>query len=203
MTSVAILSRMQKSVISGATAVLASAVVSACGSGGQPGADAVLRTATHKTLSAPYLVVSSGRGRQLLFSPNVTAIKRGGQLAAWTTTTEELTWDRHGRCFARTTEFNRADAPDERRAVAPTKAGNAHLEQRDGTRVVTARETHSDFADTEFESHLDPSGRLAIVRQRSARFGAIPAGRWETARYVYPTAAEFARLVGLPKPRCR
>ena len=60
-----------------------------------------------------------------------------------------------------------------------------------------------DFADTEFEVSLDEGGRAIMARQRGARFGVIPPGRWETSRYRYPTAAQFARLAGgRPRPRC-
>jgi hypothetical protein len=77
-------------------------------------------------------------------------------------------------------------------------------EARDGGRVLAGRDDHTDFADTEFEVFLDHAGRVTVVRQRSAEFGVLPAGRWQTSRYRYPTAAQFARLAGAaPRPRCR
>jgi hypothetical protein len=76
-------------------------------------------------------------------------------------------------------------------------------ETHDGVLVLSGREKHDEGADTEYELYLDASGRLAMLRQRSAEFGVLPASRWATTRYRYPTATEFTRLAGsAPRPRC-
>jgi hypothetical protein len=73
-------------------------------------------------------------------------------------------------------------------------------------RVLSGREEQpkpSDTADAEFELRLDGSGRMAVVRRRPARFGVLSAGRWYSATYRYPNAAQFARAAGpAPRPRC-
>jgi hypothetical protein len=101
------------------------------------------------------------------------------------------------------TDFKRDDARQERQAAWLSKVPYFKPEVRDGVLVLSGRETHSDFADTEYEVSLDAAGQLTMLRQRSAEFGVIPAGRWATTRYRYPTATEFARLAGtVPQPPC-
>ena len=107
----------------------------------------------------------------------------------------------------RSTEFNRDDVRQIRETVAPPHLSKLRVAARNGRRVLSGRLEQpkpSDTADSEFELRLDGSGRLAVLRQRSARFGVIPAGRWYTATYSYSTATQFARAVGrAPRPRCR
>jgi len=80
---------------------------------------------------------------------------------------------------------------------------DVRVEMRDRGRLLVGRERHMDSADTEFEVFLDERGRATTARQRAARFGAVAPGAWETVRYRYPTAAQFAWLVGgRPRPRC-
>jgi hypothetical protein len=83
--------------------------------------------------------------------------------------------------------------------------GGADESQRDAvTDVVAGREEHDEGPDIEYEATLDGRGRLATVQWRAAEFGGQPAGRWFTARYRYPSAAQFASLAGpAPGPRCR
>jgi hypothetical protein len=151
----------------------------ACGRGG---ADESLRDAIAKTRSAPYLVVSSSGGQRLLLSAKLNVIERHGRVLAWTRSAYELTWRENKHCYDRHTEFNRDDVRQQRAAVTHVVAGRQH--------------TSNDTADREYEYTLDSNGRLATVRQRSAEFGAIPAGRWYTARYRYPSASQFASLAG-------
>jgi hypothetical protein len=160
----------------------------ACGCGG---ADESVRQAASKTRSARYLVVSQPGGRRLLISPDLLVIERHGRVVAWTRTADELTWRDNKHCYDRHTEFNRDDVRQMRAAVVPQD-------------LAAGREEHDEGPDVEYESTLDSSGRLATVRWRAAEFGGQPAGRWYTARYRYPSAAQFASLAGpAPGPRCR
>jgi hypothetical protein len=169
----------------------------ACGGGGDD--DEPLRDARAKLAAAPYLQVGD-----VLLSPRLTVIRRGRRVLAWTGVRAELIWSAAHRCYNRRTQFNRDDARQLRAAAAVPGLTEADEHTRDGTRILTGREAHSDFADTEFEVSLDTTGRIALVRQRSARFGVIPPGRWSATRYRYPTAEQFARLAGpAPTPRCR
>jgi hypothetical protein len=170
--------------------------------GGDEG-DEALRRATTQALSAPYLVVTHGGGRELFLSRNLTVIKRRGRVVAWTAANEEFTWRTKPRCYDRRTDFNRDDARQQRRGVVPPKLNDSDVSERSGVRVISAREEHIDFPDTEFELHVDRSDRPTRLRQRSAEFGVIRAGRWQTTRYRYPTRRQFARLAGpAPAPRC-
>jgi hypothetical protein len=180
--------------------IVASVAVVGCGGGA--GGD-VARDAKAKTLSARFLVMSGG-GRELLLSPRLTVIKGHGRVLAWTTPSEEFALRRRKGCYERYTEFNREDVRQQRDAAWPSNTADFDLEERDGVRVLTGREEHTDFADTEFEVFLDDAGRVAMVRERSAEFGVVPSGRWRTSRYRYPTASQFARLAGAaPRTRCR
>lgn len=171
------------------------------GCGGSAG-DA-LEEARAKTLSARHLVVSQSGGRVLYFSPGLTVIKKRGRVLAWTTADEEFTRKANKRCYQRHTDFTRDDVRDQRRAVAPPDVPGVDLEEDNGVRVLAGREKHMDYADTEFEARLDDEGRLAEARYRSARFGVLPASRWATAVYRYPTAEQFRRMAGPPpRPRC-
>jgi hypothetical protein len=169
--------------------------------------DDPLRQATDKTLSAPYLVVSQVGGRELFLSRKQTVIKGRVRVIAWTASTEEFTWRAKKHCYERSTDFNRDDLRQQREALVPRHLSGLRVEERKGVRVLSGREEQpqpSDTADTEFELRLDGSGRLAVVRWRSARFGVLPAGRWYSATYRYPTAAQFAGAAGpAPRPRCR
>lgn len=127
-------------------------------------------------------------------------IKGHRRVIAWTAATEEFTWRATGSCYQRSTDFNRDDLRQEHMAVAPQHLSSLRLDVRNGVRVLSARERHTDSADTEYELRLDHAGRLGVVRQRTATFGVLPAGRWYTATYDYPTAAQFARAAG-PAPR--
>jgi hypothetical protein len=171
--------------------------------GGSEGANA-LRRAADKTRSAPYLVVSQG-AHELFLSRRLTVIKERARVVTWTATTEEFTWRANKRCYQRSTEFNRDDVRQQRENVAPRQLGAVHSSERNGIRVLTGRtEESTDSPDTEYELRLDSSGRLAVVRQRSARFGVLPPGRWSTAKYRYPSAERFALAAGpAPRPRCR
>jgi hypothetical protein len=184
------------------TAGLATCVgLSACGAGD---GDGTLRQAADKTRSAPYLVVAHPEGQTLFISPTLTVIKRHGRVVAWTAADHEFTWRATKRCYDRSTTFNRDDVRDVHRAVVPEDLRAVHTEERNGVRVLTGRQDNStDSADVEFELRLDSLGRVTMLRQRTATFGAIPAGRWHSARYRYPSARQFARAAGpAPTPRC-
>ena len=175
--------------------------VSGCGG---PSADDALDEARAKTLAARHLIVSQPAGRELLFAPRLTVIRQRGRVVAWVEADEELTLNAGKRCYDRHTEFNRDDIADQREGVMPPDVGDVEWVQRDGARVLSGRERHMDYADTEFEARLDGEGRLATTRSRAAEFGVLPAGRWRTTEYRYPSATEFARLVGRPpEPLCR
>ncbi len=187
----------------GATSIAAffvSVVVAGCGG---TDADKALERAREKTLSAPRMIVTHSGGRDLYLSPKLTVIKNRGRVLAWTATDEEFTLRRSEDCYERHTQFNRDDVPDQREAVAPPDVRGVEWEEHNGRRVLSARESHTDYADTEYEWHLDRVGRLASARVRSAQFGLVPAGRWRTSKYRYPTAEQFPRMAGpAPKPRC-
>jgi hypothetical protein len=178
------------------------ACITLSGCGGGDGAG-VTRDAKAKTLSARYLVISGPGGRELFVSPKLTVIKRHGRVLAWTTAREEFTLRGGKRCYERHTEFNRDDVRQQRDNAWPPKAVALDLEERDGVRVLSGRQKNTDSADIEFELFLNDAGRLTMLRQRSAEFGVVPAGRWYASRYRYPTAVQFARLAGaVPWPRC-
>ncbi len=164
---------------------------------------AALRAAREKSVGARYLVVSEGGGRQTLFSPRLTVIRRHGRVISWATAAEEFGLRKGERCYVRSTDFNRDDLRQLREGAWPARFPDPDVEMRDGGRVLVGRERHTDFADTEFEVFLDDAGRATSARHRSAKFGVIPPGRWQTLGYRYPSAAQFARLAGgRPRPRC-
>lgn len=166
--------------------------------------DGALQDAADTTLSAPQVIVSHGGGSELLLSRNLTVIKRRGRVIAWTATDEEFTRRQGQRCYERHTDWNRDDVHQQRAALVPTDLTDVDVDERDGMRVISGREEHLDHADTEYRLRLDRSGRVVELRSRSAEFGVLAAGRWRTATYRYPTAAEFARAAGpAPTPRCR
>lgn len=182
--------------------LLAAFPLEACGDDGH-GND-LARAPREKTLSAPYLVVSRGGGREILHSPTLTVIRRRGRVVVWASPAEELSLRRGRRCYDRTTDFNHDDLRQLREAAWPAQSlDDLQVEARGRGQVLTGRERHMDFADTEHELFVDEHGRMSMARQRSARFGVIPPGRWKTVRYRYPSAAQFARLTGrTPRPRC-
>ena len=183
------------------TGLVVSLASSGCGGRGD-GLDAAA-DAKAKALSARYLILLQAGGAEHYFSPKLTVIKRRGRVVAWTTASEEFSLRSGKGCYERHTDFNRDDARQERQAAWPSKVPYFKPEERDGVLVLSGREKHSDFADTEYELYLDAAGQLTMLRQRSAEFGVILAGRWATTRYRYPTATEFARLAGaVPQPRC-
>jgi len=173
------------------------------GCGSKAGGADAMRAAKTKTLGVPYLEVLRGGGRETLFSQERTVIRRHGRIISWATTEEELLLRRGRRCYDRSVDVNRDDLRQLREAAWPTQATDLDVEMRAGGRVLVGRERHMDFADTEFELFLDEAGRATMARLRAAKFGVIPPGRWEELRFRYPTAAQFARLVGgRPGPRC-
>jgi hypothetical protein len=184
------------------------AVVTLVGCGGGNGA-AALRRAAVKTRAAPYVVISQGAaserlGGQLLVSHRLLVIRSRQHVVAWTVRAYELTWRPSKRCYEHHTDFNRDDVRQERQGLLPSHASSVQANQRDGATVVSGRVDEStDSPATEFELTLDRHGRASTLRERSARFGAVPAGKWRTVAYRYPTPAEFARLAGPPPhPRC-
>lgn len=173
------------------------------GCGGRS-ADDALGEARAKTLAARHLVTTYPGGRQLLFGPELTVIRRRGRVLAWVQTDEELTRNTTKPCYDRHTEFDRDDLADQREGVMPPDVDGVEWTKRGGIRLLSGRERHMDFADTEFEARVDAVGRLATARFRAAEFGVLPAGRWTITRYRYPSAEEFARFAGRPpEPLCR
>jgi hypothetical protein len=86
----------------------------------------------------------------------------------------------------------------------PDDVTDVHVATRSGERVLTARERHTDFADTELELTLDDAGRPRLLRVRSARWGVVPAGRWSETAYAYPDPERWRRSAGgAPRPLCR
>jgi len=187
-------------------AVLAS-LVALAGCGGGDGA-AALRRAAAKTRAAPYVVISQAGaerlGGELLLSRGLLVIRSRNHIVAWTARTYEWTWRASKRCYERHTAFNREDVRQERQGVVPSDASKVELHRRAGATVLSGRVDEStDSPATEFELTLDSVGRASVLHERSARFGAVPAGKWTTVGYRYPTAAQFARLAGPgPRPRC-
>ncbi len=169
---------------------------------GSNDADRALQAARDKALHADYLVVSDGRGRSL-FSSQLTVIERGGRTLAWTLPREEFTLRTHRRCYERHTEFNRADIADARAALAPPQLHGASIRTDGSKRVLAVRESHDDFADSEYEVVVDASGRPLLERVRSAKNGVVPATAWRERRYAFVDRATFERLAGAPpQPRC-
>lgn len=171
-----------------------------CGSDVGEGADTA-DDAKAKVLSVRYLIVTGPNGGATYFSPKLKVIKRHGRVLAWTARNEEFTLRTGRRCYERHTEFNRDDTRQARRSAWPWDTDDIHVARRDGVRVLSGREVHTDFADTEFEVRLDDAGRITSTRYRSAENGAVSASRWTTTRYRYPTKTEFAQLVGTTRPR--
>jgi hypothetical protein len=160
--------------------------------------------AAEKTRSAPRIIVSTGGNKQLLLSRDLTVIKRGDRVIAWTATDEEFTWRRRQRCYERHTEWNRDDARQLGEALVPTDLSDIDVSERNGARVISGRAVHQDHADTEYRLTLDESGRVVKTESRAAAFGALAASRWHSRTYRYPDAAEFAEAAGTaPAPRCR
>lgn len=187
---------------------LLAAAVALVGCGGVDGKGA-LRRAAATTRAEPYVVSSQGaaadqdRG-QLLISRGLLVIRSRRHVVAWTARAYELTWRASEQCYERHTDFYRDDVRQEREGVVPADATSLAVHRRDGATVISGKVDEStDSPATEFELTLDSHGRASALRERSARFGAVPAGTWRTVAYRYPTAAEFARLAGLPPgPRC-
>jgi hypothetical protein len=184
------------------------AAVALVGCGGGDGKDALRRVAA-QTRAEPYVVISQGAatdlaGGQLLISPGLLVIRSRRHVVAWTARAYELTWLASKQCYERHTDFNREDVRQEREGVVPSDATSLDLHRRHGATVVSGKvEESTDSPATEFELTLDSRGRASALRERSARFGAVPAGNWRRVAYRYPTAAEFARLAGPPPgPRC-
>jgi hypothetical protein len=186
--------------------LLAAVAIAGCGGGDGAG---VLRGAAVETRAEPYVVISQGAaaerpGGQLLVSRGLLVIRARQHVVAWTARAYELTWRASRRCYERHTDFNRDDVRQERQGLLPANASSLHVHRRDGATVVSGKVDEStDSPATEFELTLDGQGRADTLRERSARFGAVPASRWRTVAYRYPTAAEFAKLAGPPPgPRC-
>ena len=175
---------------------------------GDSGSGDALRDARERTLSAPYLTVTSDGGRRvLLLSRGLTVIKSRRRVLTWVTPAFEWSWWDTRRCYERHTEFERDDVLEQREGVVPRELGDVRVEASDGGRLISGRARlpqPSDTADTEFRMRIDGTERVVEVRRRSARFGVIPPGRWYTTVLRYPSAAEFAEQAGRPpRPRCR
>jgi len=184
--------------------VLGTLVIAFTANGGDEGA-AALERARSAVLDAPYLQVGqTGGRRRLLLSARSIVIAQNGRVLAWRSGDEEFTLRSSGRCYERYTDFNRGDIVGQRRGVAPPLVADVSLRERNGREVVSGRERHMDFADTEFEVFLDRSGRPERMRQRSARNGVVAPSRWNTTTYRYLSRSRFRRLTGeAPTPRCR
>jgi hypothetical protein len=186
-----------------AAATVAFAIGPGCGIDGDD-AQRALDDARKAALQADYLSVRQSGRKQLLFGRGVTVRKRRGRVVVWEDGHQSFTSSAGRRCFERDTEFDRRAAGEVRRGAAPPNVREARFIDRHGSRVLRARERHTDFADTEFELRVDKSGRPRSMRSRSARFGVLPPRRWFYMRYEFLTAAEFDRRAGdPPSPRCR
>lgn len=166
--------------------------------------DRLLYKARRAALRADYLEVAQWRREEQLLSRDVNVLKRRGQVLIWEDGRRSFTWRSGMRCFDRHTEYRRGAVTDVRRSASPPDLTGSRLSIRHGTRVVRGRARHTDFADTLFEVRIASSGRPQAMRQRQARFGVIPPGRWFHNRYEFLDAAEFARRAGGPPgPLCQ
>lgn len=152
---------------------------------------------------APYRIAAGPDGRTLHISPDTVVIKRRGRILVWSKGDVSFTWNARRRCYDASTDFNRRAIDDQRHAPWSADATHVQASMQRGTRVVTGREEHTDFADTEFELLLDGAGRPTLLRARAARWGAVPQGKWRETAYAYPTQQRWQRGAGeKPRPVC-
>lgn len=185
-----------------------------CPDGGEPplreaaagvtDADRALAAARRAVLHADHLALRRSRGEEVLLSREIAVIRRRAKVRVWQDGRRLFTAAERGRCYRRDTDVNPRVPEELREAAAPADVTGARMVDRGRTRVVLARELHSDFADTEFRIRIDASGRPLAMRERPARHGVLPPGPWIGTRYEFVGAAEVRRRAGGPPgPRCR
>lgn len=92
----------------------------------------VVRRAVARTLAAPYIAVEQRGQPQRLCSRTLMVCRRGGQVVLWTTAREEIRWNCKGRCYGRSTAFNRDDTRQMHSAIAPLHLRDIRAATRHG-----------------------------------------------------------------------
>jgi hypothetical protein len=180
--------------------VIGALVVGGLLAGGCGGAGLVaLEEARRAALRQPVVAVVEGRER-IFLGRGLDVHVVAGRVTTWTRSGLELYWDRHRRCYRATREFNRRDLRDERRQVLPTADGASVFRSGRASVIAWRYAPASDTAPVEGVVVLDRRGRPVLERERSERFGAIPATRWSVERIEYPA---LAAVPPAPVPRCR
>jgi hypothetical protein len=161
----------------------------------------VLKRARAKARSAPYLVVIGPLGQRLKRTPRVTVLSEGGRVRAWARPDVEYTLRRKRDCYERRTEFSRGDIAEVRRStVVPYEVDDASVRTVGGRTVIRwSVRQEGDSPGIEGTLMLHGGGRPTVSRERTMRWGAIPAGRWYVRRYRYPSRLSLPP----PRPRCR